>query len=170
MKTFLELARNRYSVRDYSSRTIEPAVLTQVLEAGRVAPTAHNNQPQRVKIITEPEDLRKVDSCTPCRFGAPVVLLVCYDQTACWDSPFDGTSSGDIDAAIYLTHLMLAAHDLGLGTCIVKFFESKRVVKKFLLPENIVPVAMLTIGYPAEDAKAAALHYDRFELDRFIFE
>ena len=164
MTTFLELAANRYSVRSFSARAIEPERLAQVLEAGRIAPTACNNQPHRVKVITAPVDLAKVDECTPCRFNAPAVLLVCYDKTVCWQRKFDGASSGEVDASIIATHFMLAAQDLGLGTCWVMHFDPAKTAELFALPKNIVPVAMLPIGYPAEDAAPSERHSDRKEL------
>ena len=105
MHTFLELAKTRYSVRTFKSQPIEPEKLAQILEVGRVAPTACNNQPQRIKVITDPADLAKADECTPCRFNAPALLLVCYDRTACWERKFDGADSGEVDASIVTTHL-----------------------------------------------------------------
>ncbi|MDR0325006.1 MAG: nitroreductase family protein [Oscillospiraceae bacterium] len=75
--TFLDLAKARYSVRKYQAKPIEPDKLAYVLEAGHVAPTACNNQPQRIMAITAPTELAKADECTPCRFVAPAVLLVC---------------------------------------------------------------------------------------------
>ena len=115
MKPFMDLVKERYSVRHYLPRAIEPEKLNAVLEAGRVAPTASNNQPQRVKVI-KGADLAKMDECTPCRFGAPAALLVCYDREACWKRSFDGALSGEVDASIVTTHMMLAAHELGRRT------------------------------------------------------
>ena len=166
MQSFLELAKARYSVRNFKPQPIEAEKLAQVLEAGRVAPTACNNQPQRIKIISDPADLAKVDECTPCRFSAPAVLLVCYDKTVCWKRKFDGANSGEVDASIITTHLMLAAHDVGLGTCWVMYFDPAKTAELFALPENIIPVAMLPIGYPAEDAVPAAGHSQRMALKK----
>ena len=164
MKTFLELAAQRYSLRKYSDRVIEPEVMAQVLESGRIAPTAHNDQPQRIKVIASPEELAKVDECTTCRFGAPAVLLVCYDKTKCWVRPFDSALSGEVDASIVATHMMLTAQDLGLGTCWVMYFDEAKTKEQFALPENIIPVAMLPIGYPAEGAKPSKLHSSRLDM------
>ena len=163
--TFMELAKARYSVRSYKPKPIEPEKLTQILEAGRIAPTACNNQPQRIKVITDPAELAKVDECTPCRFGAPAVLLVCYDKTVCWKRKFDGAGSGEVDASIVTTHLMLAAYELGLGACWVMHFDPVKTVELFTLPENIIPVAFLPIGYPADDAAPIDFHYQRVELE-----
>ena len=166
--TFLELAKERYSVRSFKDTPIESEKLRLVLGAGRIAPTACNNQPQRIQVITAPSDLAKVDECTPCRFRAPVVLLVCYDRSVCWARKFDGANSGDVDASIVATHLMLAAQEVGLGTCWVMYFDPMKTAKLFALPENIVPVAFLPIGYPAEDAVPASQHSNRFDLAHII--
>ena len=158
MSVFLELAAERYSVRSFKKQQIEVEKLAGILEAGRIAPTACNNQPQRIKVITDAHDLANVDECTSCRFGAPTVLLVCYDKAVCWKRRFDGASSGDVDASIVTTHLMLAAWDAGLGTCWVMAFDPAKTIELFGLPENIVPVAFLPIGYPADGAKPADGH------------
>jgi len=170
MKTLNDLAQARFSVRKYKPQPVEPEKLARVLEAGRAAPTACNNQPQRIKVIIDPADLAKVDECTPCRFGAPAVLLVCYNKTVCWRREFDGAASGEGDAAIVATHMMLSAHDLGLGTCWVMYFDPVKTSELFALPENIVPVAMLPIGYPAEDAVPANAHGQRAALDEILIK
>ena len=169
MSRFFELAAERYSVRSFSPRAIEPDILRQVLEAGRIAPTAHNSQPQRIKIISDPADLVKVDECTPCRYGAPVVLLICYDQTVCYIRQYDDAKSGEVDASIVTTYLMLAAQDYGLGSCWIMRFDPTKAVELFALPREIVPVAMLALGYPSETAAPSARHNDRLPLEKTLF-
>jgi len=168
MRTFLELAQARYSVRSFQPQPPEPELLAQVLEAGRLAPTACNNQPQRIKVLADPSELAKVDACTPCRFGAPAVLLVCYDKTVSWKRDFDGADSGKVDAAIVATHLMLAAQEAGLGSCWVMYFDPAKTAELFALPADIVPVALLPLGYPAADAQPADLHGQRFAIDTML--
>jgi len=171
MNTFLELAAARYSVRSFSPKAVEAEKLSTVLEAGRLAPTACNNQPQRVKVVSDQADLVKVDLCTPCRFGARTVLIVCYDKTVCWRHPSDDSMlSGEIDAAIVTTHLMMAAQDIGLGSCWVMKFDRAKTVETFALPKNIVPVAMLPIGYLAEDAAPSDRHGSRRAVGDFLLE
>jgi len=171
MSAFLELAAARYSVRSFSAKTVEAEKLTKILEAGRIAPTACNNQPQRVKVISDSAGLQKVDICSPCRYGAPVVLLVCYDKTVCWSHPTNSNLiSGEIDASIVTTHMMMAAADTGLGSCWVMKFERAKAVEVFALPENIVPVALLPIGYPAEDAAPSDRHGTKNTLEQFLLK
>jgi len=169
MTTFLELAAARYSVRSFSPKPVEPEKLTQILEAARLAPTACNNQPQRIKVITGDDGLAKADECTPCRFNAPVVLLVCYDKNVCWTHPTNSDfASGEVDASIATTHLMMAAEDLGLGSCWVMKFDRAKASEAFALPENIVPVAMLPIGYRADDATPSGFHSRRVALEKIL--
>lgn len=168
MRSFLELAADRYSVRSYSQRAIEPEKIAQVLEAGRIAPTACNRQPQRIKVISTAEDLQKAGQCAANHFGAPAMLLICYDKTVCWKRRFDGASSGVVDASIVTTQIILAARDLGLGTCWIMYFDPAKAVELYALPENIVPVAFVPIGYPAEDAKPADQHSDRFQIEKIL--
>ena len=166
--SFQELAAERYSVRSFSNRPIEPEKIEKVLEAGRIAPTAHNYQPQRIKIITTAEDLAKVDECTPCRYGAPTVFLICFDKTVSWKREFDGECSGVVDSSIVTTHLMFAAQDLGLGSCWVMHFDPVKAIQLFALPDNIVPVAFLPVGYPAEGSVPSKGHGNRMPLQDYL--
>ena len=169
MQSFIELAKERYSMRKYDPKPVEPEKLSAILEAGRIAPTAHNNQPQRIKVITAPDDLAKVDGCTRCRFRTTTVLLVCYDRTVTWKRDFDGACSGEVDAAIVTTHMMLAAQELGLGSCWVMYFDPAKTRELFALPDHIIPVAFLPLGYPADVAAPSAMHGDRVALENILF-
>ena len=168
--TFAELAAARYSLRKYKEQPVEQEKIDQLLETMRIAPTAGNKQPHRVKVIVSAEELAKVDECTRCRFGAPLVFLVCYDKNECWTrSMFDNANSGDVDSSIITTYLMMQAQDLGLGSCWVMFFDPAKTVEAFALPENIVPVAFLPVGYAAEDAVPGPKHSERFDLKDILF-
>ena len=168
MKSFLDLAKERYSLRSYSQQPVEEEKIAQILEAGRVAPTAGNRQPHRIKVIRDAEGLAKVDECTRCRFGAPLVFLVCYDRNTYWERKFDGHNSGDVDASIVTTHMMMEAQDLGLGSCWVMYFHPAKTVEQFALPENIVPVAFLPVGYAAPGAAPGEKHADRLPLEAIL--
>jgi len=163
-----ELAAARYSVRKFQAKPVEPEKLDAILECARLAPTARNNQPQRVKVLTAPDDLAKVDQCTPCRFGAPAVLMVCCDTAAAWKRPFDGATSAEVDAAIVTTYLMLAAWEQGLGSCWVMHFDPAKAREAFALPDNLMPVALLPIGCAAEDAAPSERHAQRIALEQML--
>lgn len=168
---FLELAEKRYSVRKFSNTPVEKEKLDAILQAGRLAPTACNNQPQSILVLQTGEALEKLKKCTRCHFDAPLALLICYDKDSSWKRPFDKKDHGDIDASIVCTHMMLEAAALGLGTTWVCYFDPAAVVREFSLPENIVPSSILPLGYPADDAEPAPLHSQRkpvAETARFI--
>jgi len=170
MENFQTLAESRYSVRSFSNEFVSQEKLNKILEAGRIAPTAMNKQPQRIKVLSAPEQLEKVDECTPCRYGAPVVLLICYDKNECAKHYMDGHLSGEVDATIVTTHMMLQAQELGIGSCWVLRFDKEKAVKLFKLPENIIPMTMLPIGYPAEDAAPADMHTLSLPLEKILLD
>ena len=157
--SFLELAKARYSVRSFQDRPIDEEHLNLILEAGRVAPTACNFQPQKIYVAKSVEAREKLASVCRCTFGAPVILVVCYDRERDWKNKLmPGYESGETDAAIVCTHMMLQAFDLGIGSCWVGYFNPKTVAETLGLPENITVSALLPMGYPAEDAQPLPLH------------
>ena len=157
--TFQELAHARYSVRSFQDRPIAEEHLNLILEAGRVAPTACNFQPQKIYVAKSPEAREKLASVCRCTFGAPVILVVCYDRERDWKNKLmPGYESGETDAAIVCTHMMLQAFELGIGSCWVGYFNPKTVAETLGLPGNITVSALLPMGYPAEDAKPLPLH------------
>ena len=157
--TFFELAKARYSVRAFRETPVEEEKLMQILEAGRIAPTACNNQPQKIFVAKSTASREKLASVCPCTFHAPVILVVCYDRTRNWKSKLmPGYESGETDAAIVCTHMMLQAADLGIGSCWVGYFNAQEVADVLGLPEGITVSALLPIGYAAEGAEPDPLH------------
>ena len=157
--SFFELAKNRYSVRSFKDMPIKDEDLQMILEAGRLAPTACNYQPQKIYVAKSEEARKKLASVCRCTFNAPLILVVCYDRTRDWKNKLQaGLESGETDAAIVCTHMMLQAADLGIGTCWVGYFSPKTVAEILELPENITVSALLPMGYPAEDAAPLPLH------------
>jgi len=169
--TFQELAKMRYSVRSFRDTPIEEEKLNLILEAGRIAPTACNNQPQKIYVAKSEDARKKLASVCPCTFDAPVILVVCYDRTRNWKSKLmPGYESGETDAAIVCTHMMLQAADLGIGSCWVGYFNAQTVADILALPENVTVSALLPIGYAAGDAKPASLHTQYRELTDTVTE
>ena len=165
---FQALSAARYSLRKFSPRPVEPEKLALILEAGRNAPTAHNNQPQRIFVLRTPEALEKADGCTGAHFHPPVILVVGYDPSASWKRETDGKDHGEIDAAIAATQMMLQAADLGLGTTYVGMFEPDKLLSAFPEMAGTLPIAILPLGYPAEGARPARLHTDRKPLEELV--
>ncbi len=157
--TFLELARARYSVRKFKKDMIEDEKIAAILEAGRVAPTACNNQPQRIYVVKSKEVRERLAEVCRYTFDAPVILVVGYDKERDWKNRrMPGYSSGETDAAIVCTHMMLEAWEQGVGSCWVGAFAADAVEEALSLPESIRVTAMLPLGYAADDAEPAALH------------
>lgn len=158
---FSELAKSRYSVRSYKDLPLPEETLDMILEAGRVAPTAHNSQPQMIYIARSRESREKLASVCRCTFGAPLILVVGYDRNRERASKLNpGLGFGETDTAIVCTHMMLQAADLGIGSCWVGMFNREQVSQILDLPENIVVTALLTLGYPTDDAQPLHLHLE----------
>ena len=169
--TFQELARSRYSVRSFRDMPIEEGHMNLILEAGRVAPTACNNQPQKIYVAKSREARQKLASVCRCTFDAPVILVVCYDRTRDWKNKLmPGYESGETDAAIVCTHMMLQAAELGIGSCWVGYFNARTVSEVLGLPEHITVSALLPMGYPAENAAPLPLHSQYRELADTVAE
>ena len=133
--------------------------MSRILEAGHVAPTACNNQPQKIYIAKSEDARKKLASVCRCTFDAPVILVVCYDRNLDWKNKLQpGYESGETDAAIVCTHMMLEAWEQGIGSCWVGAFSADAVEEALALPENIRVTAMLPLGYAADDAEPAELH------------
>ncbi len=157
---FMDLAKARFSLRSYSDRDVEPEKLTKILEAGRIAPTAKNNQPQRIFVL-QGDSIAKAVKASRCTFGAPVVLVICYDQNDAAVLPMNSVNFGFVDASIVITQMMLQATELGLGSCWVGLFDEKIIRETLDLPDNYVPVALLPLGYAADGATPSERHHER---------
>ena len=165
---FAKLSAERYSLRKFSDAPIEPEKLTLVLEAGRNAPTAHNNQPQRIFVLQSPEALAKADDCMRSHFNPPAILMVAYDPPLPSHLEEDGKNHGEIDATIAATQMMLQAADLGLGTTYVGMFDPEKLKAAFPELKDLNITAMLPIGYPAEGAHPARAHGARKPLEELV--
>lgn len=166
--SFSQLVRQRFSVRKFDSRPLEPEKLRLILEAGRLAPTARNLQPQRILVIQGP-DLEKLQDCTPCLYGQSVALVVCYDKNESWKSR-SGREIGDVDGTIVLTQMMYQAEDLGIGSLIVGMYKESLLRERFRIPENLEIVSLLMLGYPDADCQPhPQLHFSRKPQNQTVF-
>ncbi len=164
---FEKLARARYSARKFSDRPVEKEKIMKILEVGRIAPTAKNLQSQRIIAALSPEALEKIYKAYHC-FSAPAVLIVCGDKEAACDGPTTERNMAETDAVIVATHMMLETYELGLGCTFVCAFKTDMIRKEFDLPDNIVPYALLPIGYPADDCVPSERHDQRFPLEHTV--
>lgn len=166
---FMELAKTRYSVRKFDDRPIEKKTLDLILEAGNVAPTGCNYQPQRIYVVQSEEKISKLNEISKCIFGAKTVLVFTYNQDEDWKNPLEkGVHSGIQDVSIVASHIMLEAWELGVGTCWVNYFANSRLEKELGLPENERAVLLMPMGYPAEDSVPLKLHEESKSIDETV--
>ena len=165
---FKEVVKARYSCKKYSDRQVEKAALDAILEAGRLAPTAKNLQEQHVYVLQSPEALAKLDAVTPCRYGAPTVLVVAFDRNNVFTYPGGKRDSGVEDATIVATHMILAAADEGVDSCWVNFFDPEKLAEGLGLPENEEVLMVMDLGYAAEGAGPLANHGSRKALSETV--
>lgn len=165
---FKEAVRNRYSCKKYSDRPVEPEKLTAILEAGRLAPTAKNAQEQRIYVLQSAEALAKIDQLTPCRYGAPTVLVVAFDKNGVFTYPGGKRDSGAEDASIVATHLILAAADEGVDSCWINYFDPDKAAEVLGLPENEEVLMVMDLGYAAEGTGPLPNHSSRKPLSETV--
>ena len=148
---FLELAKKRHSVRAYKPDPIEDEKLQQILEASRLAPTACNLQPFNLIVIHTKGREVELRRIYPSSWftQAPIVICACGSPSESWRRR-DGKNYCEVDVTIAMDHLILAAADLGLGTCWIGAFDPDAVREILGLPEHMEPIALTPIGYPAE--------------------
>ena len=152
---FFDCISSRRSVRAYDSRPVEDEKLRKVLEAGRTAPTAHDFQPFRIVVVPtagRSEELGRIYK-QPWFSTAPLVILVCALPGAAW-SRRDGKNYADVDAAIVMDHMILAARALGLGSCWIGAFDPAAAKDILKLDPGWEPIAFTPLGYPKESPEA----------------
>ena len=148
---FLELARKRYSVRSYRRDPVEKAKLERILEAGRLAPTAVNIQPFQLLVIhTQGREEELLQIYHKQWFvQPPIVICACGIPGKNWVRK-DGKNYNDVDVAIVMDHLILAATAEGLGTCWIGAFSPAAAKEILRLPEGVEPIAFTPLGYAAD--------------------
>ena len=161
MTDFLQLAYDRYSCRAFSDAPVEAEKIEALLDAAVDAPTAVDKQPWHVWVVESPEAVERLSALTRFGFGAKVILMLGAAPAEAWVRKYDGRNFADVDASIVGTHIMLAAHDLGLGTTWVGHFNAPAVHEAFPETEGYDLVALFPIGYPDDDASPAEHHFSR---------
>ena len=166
---FEKVIKERYSVRKFQNKHLEQNDIDKIINSGHLAPTGCNFQPQRILVLNTEKSLEKLKRCTKCHFDAPCAMVICYNKNETWIRKSDGALSAPVDAAIITTHMMLEAHNIGVGTCWVMYFEPDVLKKEFNIPQYIEPVALLVMGYPHKDAKPLSLHSTYRPVDEVVF-
>lgn len=165
--SFYELARSRYSVRKYRDLPVEESAIKTVITAAAIAPSASNKQPWVFIVIRDEQSrfsFRKVYQKEWLE-SAPVLIAACCDHERSWKR-IDGKDYGEIDVAVSLDHLTLAAAELGLGTCWIGNFDVEVARKLLKLPDSVEPVALTPLGYPDD---STAPDKKRKTIDEIVF-
>lgn len=167
--TFDQIIRERFSCKRFdTTRQISDEQLNAILEAGRVAPTAKNLQEQHIYVVQSEEMLQKIETATPCRYGAPTCIIVAFDTENVYTYPNSTRDSGIEDATIVATHMILAATAQGVNSCWINCLDPKAMSEVIGLPANEKILMMLDLGFAAEGAEPLPNHFSRKPLSETV--
>ena len=166
---FLELAKKRNSIRGYKKKPIEDEKLKEILEAAQMAPTGANRQAFQLIVVhtssKKEEELRAIYKAD-WFLTAPVFICACATETE--GQPFR-EAGAHLNVAIAVDHLVMAATDLGMGTCWIGAYDRDAVRKILGIPDNVHPVILVTVGYPDAEPRPKTrktieelVHYERW--------
>ena len=163
---FIDVINERYSVRGYLDKEVEKEKLDYVLKAATIAPTGVNAQPFKVYVIDTKKYKDELSEIYGAKWfvEAPLVLAVVGIKNKAWTRPWDQKNIADIDATIVMDHMILAAADVGLGTCYIGAFKKYRAHEFLDLDENEEVVLFTPLGY----GNAEPRDTPRKELDEFV--
>jgi len=153
MKDFLTLCKERFSARKFSNETVKDEDLNYILECVRLAPSAVNRQPWKFLVVRSKENMEKLQQCYDRDWfrTAPICIIALKNTDEAWVRPYDQKNHGDIDLAIAIEHLCIAATERGLGSCWICNYDTNKFSELFTLPQGTEPVALIPIGYIADD-------------------
>lgn len=168
---YAEVIRSRYSARSYRAVEVPEDVLQRVLEAFVLAPTAANRQALGLVVVRtdgREDDLRRIYRADWFAKEPPLIVAVCAVLDRCWMRK-DGKCYADVDAAIAMDHLILAAANEGLGTCWIGAFDAEAAREVLGLPEGVESIALTPLGYAADSPKPkvrkpleSLVHYEQW--------
>lgn len=150
---FEKAVRERYSVREFTSEPVSVKMISEILKIASLAPSAVNFQPWQFIVITGKKRLEVLWQVYHRQWiqGAPVIIVACIDHNESWKRKFDGHDFGEVDVAIAVDHLTLAATAAGLGTCWVCNFNADACRHILKLPDHLEPLALIPLGYPGKE-------------------
>ena len=161
---FEDVIKSRFACRKFLEKKVEQDKIDRILSTANMAPTAKNLQPFKIYVIKSDDALIKLDKASPCRYGAPLVFLICGNKDESFTK--DNFSSYEMDSSIVLTHMMLEATNVGLASVWVELFDEKILREEFSIPINLIPVALLPVGY--SDLTTSSNHDKRKNIDEIV--
>ena len=163
---FEDIIRKRTSVRKFSDIKLEQEKLDKILEAGRLAPTAKNNQPIKIYVINSNVGIDKIDKASRCRYGAKTILIVCGNKE---DSYHKGEyTTAEMDSCIVATHMMLEATNIGVDNIWIEVFDENILREEFNIPNEFIPICLLPIGYKDENCPTNPNHNLRKDISDIV--
>ena len=163
---FESVIRERKSTRLFSDKEVEQEKIDKILEAGRIAPTAKNAQPIKIYVVNSKEGIKKIDKCSPCRYRAPLVFIVCADREKAFRK--QEYSSYEMDASIVTTHMMLESTNIGLNNIWIGMFDEDKVREEFNIPENFNVISLLPVGYKSKLCPPSPFHNRRKSIEELV--
>lgn len=163
---FEKVIKNRKATRRFSDKPISQEVLNNILEAGRLAPTARNIQPIKIYIVSSEGGLKVIDKASPCRYNAPVVLIICGNKKEAFKK--GNHSTYEIDSSIVATHIMLAATDNGVSNIWIDMFDRDILKKELKIDDDFIPVCMMPIGYKSKVCPPSPFHKIRKNIKKIV--
>lgn len=163
---FSDVINERYSVRGYLDKPVEQEKLEYILKAATTAPTGVNAQPFKVYVIDTKKYKDELSEIYGAKWfvEAPYVLCVVGIKNKAWTRPWDQKNITDIDVAIVMDHIILAATDVGLGTCYIGAFKKNKAHQFLELDETEEAILFTPLGY----GNAEPRDTPRMELDEFV--
>ena len=163
---FDKIIEVRQSTRKFGAKVPGDEVIKKILDAGRRAPSAKNMQPAKFYVLESEAALAAVDKASPCRYGAPAVIMVCVDKDEVFKSATHSTA--EIDGSIAATHIMLAATNEGVDNIWVELFDRDIIKGELGIADNILPICLIPIGYRADDCPVSRNFHNRKALDEVV--
>jgi nitroreductase len=161
----MEAIKGRRSIRQFTEKSIEKERLEQLLQAARWAPSGGNQQKWRFVVVTSPSQKELVKQFAPGIFAMPAAFVV-----VCAEVEPDANEWKKklylADCSIASQNIMLAAHEMGIGTCVALSYAKSAISEILELPGNVEPMLVVTLGYPAEAPEPPP----RYELSKMAFE
>ena len=162
---FEKVLTERFSCRKFKDANLTQEEINKILWAANIAPTAKNNQPWHIYVVQSFEGLKKVDDVTPCRYNAPVCMLVTSDRSKAFTKE-NGDNTYEMDASIVATHMMLEATNIGIDNIWVEMFDREKVKETFGIYTE--PIMFLMLGHKEDGVEPSPNHNLRKEIKDMV--